>query len=115
MASFLHTADLHLGQAGGEALPEEIARQRQLEITESLSRIVDLALEKEVDLLLVAGDLFTDKFASPALLRFADHQFSRLGKVKVLVSAGNHDPLLPGSPWEAFSWQENVRFFPPLR
>ena len=46
MARFLHTADLHLGSAG-DALPEEIARQREREITSSLPKIVDLALERD--------------------------------------------------------------------
>ncbi len=112
MATFLHTADLHLGQGGGEALPPELARIREREIKASLTRIVDLALAREVDLLLVAGDLFTDRFASPSLLRFANSEFARLGK-RVLLSAGNHDPLFPQSPAQVFPWHENVFFFPP--
>ena len=112
MARFLHTADLHLGSAG-DALPEEIARQREREITSSLPKIVDLALERDVDLLLVAGDLFTDKFTTPALLRYVNYQFGRLGNKHVLVCAGNHDPLLQDAPAAAFPWQKNVHFFLP--
>lgn len=112
MARFLHTADLHLGQGGGEALPPDLARIREREIRASLTRIVDLALKRDVDLLLVAGDLFTDHLASPPLLRFANSEFARFGK-KVLLSAGNHDPLFANSPARVFPWHENVFFFPP--
>lgn len=112
MAKFLHAADLHLGQGGGDALSCEAAEIREREIRESLVRIVDLALEKKVDLLLVAGDLFTDSFASPALLRFVNYQFARLKGKEVLLCAGNHDPLFAGSPADIFPWQEHVFFFP---
>lgn len=112
MLKFLHTADLHLGESGGGALPEELANIRQREIRGSLKKIVDLALAENVELLLIAGDLFTQRLASPALLRYANEEFLRFGK-KVLISAGNHDPRFPSSPAAVFPWCEHVFFFPP--
>jgi DNA repair protein SbcD/Mre11 len=59
--SFLHTGDLHLdtpfaGLTG--AVPPEISARLREATLRAWSRIVDLALEREVDFVVVAGDVF---------------------------------------------------------
>ena len=54
--SFIHIADLHLGSS-----PEAEflwGKNRAEEIWDSFAAVIDACNEKEIDLLLIAGDLF---------------------------------------------------------
>lgn len=82
----LHTSDWHLGRSfHGVSLLEEQAA--------AISRIVSLALEHQVDAVLIAGDLY-DRAIPPAeavdLFNRALAQLSRDGTAVVAI-AGNHD------------------------
>jgi len=83
----LHTADWHLGKRLDQAsrLPEQ---------AEVLQEICQIADQEEVDVVVVAGDLF-DTFnpSSEAmeLLYSSLHQLANHGKRLVLAIAGNHD------------------------
>ena len=57
MVRILHAGDFHLDSAFGALTPEQ-ARQRRAESRESVQRLVDWANDHEVQLLLLAGDLF---------------------------------------------------------
>ena len=93
----LHTSDIHLG-AKLSYLGTKAGVHRN-QIRETFEKVVDLAVEKKVDLFLVAGDLFNDPFPSKTNVEFVRDQFQKLSKngVKVAVIAGNHDLLEPGS------------------
>ena len=55
----LHTGDLHLGMSFARSkLPAEIGRIRRQELWETFDRIIDTAKAEEVDLMLIAGDMF---------------------------------------------------------
>jgi len=82
----LHTADWHLGSTLE-------GRDREEEQAAVLEEIVEIAREEDVDLVLVAGDVY-DRYTPPAwaesllyetLARFAE------GGRRVVVLAGNHD------------------------
>jgi len=93
----LHTADVHLGarfQVLGDRGREQ---RRQLEAT--FSRVVALALEERVNVVLIAGDLFDSVAAARAHFAFAAQELRRLGEagIPVCAIAGNHDPLGEGS------------------
>lgn len=62
---------------------------------------------EEIDLLLIAGDLF---HRQPLMreLKEANYLFSRLSKTKVVLIAGNHDYIKPDSYYMTFHWNENV-------
>jgi DNA repair exonuclease SbcCD nuclease subunit len=101
--SFLHTGDLHLdtpfvGLSG--SAPEPIAARLRVATLRVWDRIVDLALARRVDFVVVAGDVFESETRSLiAQLAFADGlvRLSDAG-IAVAVVTGNHDPL---SAWEA--------------
>lgn len=101
--AFLHTGDLHLdtpfaGLSG--SAPEPIAERLRVATLRVWARIVDLALARQVDFVIVAGDVFEAEtrslIAQPA---FADGlvRLSDAG-IATAVVTGNHDPL---SGWEA--------------
>ena len=104
---FIHTADLHLLARPDKDKPWGPARADA--IRQTLPRLVDLCREQEVDLLLIAGDLF-HRPPSEAELNECDYHFSRLAHTKVVLIAGNHDFLRPGCAMAEHRFPENVCF-----
>ncbi len=95
---FIHTADIHLGslpQVGDATLPDFINDTVTQATFESLRRICTLALEHEVDFLIIAGDLYDWEARSVHAQEFFVDQCQRLqaAGIGVYVLAGNHDPL----------------------
>lgn len=84
---FLHTADLHLGRT----LDQHARMDEQQAV---LAEIVALATRHEVDLVLLAGDIF-DAFIPPAWAERLLYQFVEAlcdqGRRAVVAIAGNHD------------------------
>lgn len=109
MVRILHAADFHLDSAFG-ALGEEQARQRRQESRKLVERLVDFANEREVELLLLAGDLFDsdDIFAQTgenlalALSRLKGH---------AVIAPGNHDYYDAAGAYGRILWPENVHVF----
>jgi DNA repair exonuclease SbcCD nuclease subunit len=86
----LHTADVHLdGDVGGSAEQQLAYRERGRAV---LRRIVDRALADEVDLVLIAGDLFDHNRVPDTTLAFVQAQLDRL-RQPVVILPGNHDAL----------------------
>ncbi|GAB4261002.1 metallophosphoesterase family protein [Deferrisoma sp.] len=106
--SFVHAADLHLDAPfqGFFGLPEEhdFVFETLREATfRAWGNLVDLCLERRVDFLLVAGDLYNGADRSlRAQLAFRDgvRRLAEAG-IRVYVAHGNHDPL--------DSWVHSVR------
>jgi len=88
----LHTADLHLdGDAYGRA--EDLAAHRERE-RRVFRQVVDRALADEVDLVLIAGDLFDHNRVSDDSVAFVRAELARL-RQPVVILPGNHDCLEP--------------------
>lgn len=101
---FLHTSDWHLGlnvKHAGEAA----ARLRE-ERWAAARRIAGIAREQSVDFVLIAGDLFDSNAPAPAEIREAAASLGAF-PAPVYVIPGNHDPDVPGGPWEHPSWNES--------
>lgn len=92
---FLHCADLHIGsrletrRVRGEA-PEYL-------LFLAFERILDLAREENVDLLLIAGDFTESKDISESVLSEVRRLLEQERDYDVLIVAGNHDPYCEGS------------------
>ena len=82
----LHTADWHAGRS-------LLGIDRTPEVAEVLLEIAEIALDLEVDLILVAGDLFDGKSPGAAAEEAVFSFFLRTGQegIKSVVIAGNHD------------------------
>ena len=83
----LHTSDWHLGKK----LDKFSRHQEQINV---LNEIVEHANNQQVDLVLIAGDVF-DAFNPPVesveLFYKTVKRLSNFGKRPVIVIAGNHD------------------------
>ena len=84
---FLHTSDWHLGATGGE-------RDLWDDQKYFIDAICSIVREKNVDAVLLAGDVYDRSVPSAAAIGLYDYAMDRLcGElgVKVLTIAGNHD------------------------
>lgn len=102
---FIHIADLHLGNS-----PEAEflwGKNRAEEIWDSFAAVIDACNEKEIDLLLIAGDLF-DRPPVWADLDRAAKLFARLTATEVVMIAGASDYITEDSPWKTYPWQSWV-------
>lgn len=82
----LHTSDWHLGRSfHGASLLEEQA--------EALDRIVELARDGAVDLVVIAGDLYDRAIPPAEAVSLFTHTLARLRSagIAVVAIAGNHD------------------------
>ena len=96
----IHTSDLHL-----RAINTKACR--------FFEAIIDLALEKRVTLVIIAGDFFDYNAVDDSLVSFAVQQLKR-APCQVFILPGNHDYLFPGSAYEReHLWQgaDNVKVF----
>jgi DNA repair exonuclease SbcCD nuclease subunit len=93
----LHTADVHLDSDGyGNAEHQVAHRERERRV---FQRIVDLALSDQVDLFLIAGDLFDHNRASDETVAFVRTELDRL-RQPVVILPGNHDCFQPKSIYD---------------
>lgn len=87
MPRFLHLADVHLGyqQYGLKARFNDFSR--------TFLHLVDVACDREVDFVLLAGDLFHKRTVNPLAMRAAIEGLERLqaAKIPVLAVEGNHE------------------------
>jgi DNA repair exonuclease SbcCD nuclease subunit len=93
----LHTADVHLDSDGyGNAAEQAVHHARGLRVWSS---IIDRALEDQVDLLLIAGDLFDHNRVSDEIVAFVRGELGRL-RQPVVILPGNHDALYTKSIYD---------------
>jgi len=99
-ASFIHVADTHLGyeQYG--------VRERFNDFSRSFWNVLDDAVEREVDFVVIAGDLFNKRAIDAMTLIHAIEGLKKLKKrnIPVLAIEGNHDRSYyrDGNSWLQF-------------
>src|SRR5271170_2732210 len=91
---FLHTADWQLGLklafVAGDA--GAVARFQRFEV---VRRLADLAKERAVDAVVVAGDVFDDNAVGEDSLQRARDALAAFAPIPVLLLPGNHDAATP--------------------
>ncbi|WP_338470527.1 DNA repair exonuclease [Niallia sp. XMNu-256] len=112
--SFIHGADLHLDSpmVGLSYLPKAIFERLKESTFTALTRLVDAAIENEVDFVILAGDLFDEQDRSVRAQTRLRKEMERLkGKgIAVYVIHGNHDHL--NGEWVHLDMPQNVYIFP---
>lgn len=100
-ASFLHIADVHLGN-------EQYGRkERAIDFAEAFHFALDYAVQQRVDFVLVAGDLFERSTLDPATFDQALSGLKRLAVagIPLVAIAGNHDRARYG---QDIGWLESL-------
>ena len=102
----LHTADIHIGAA--ESFLGKGADTRRFETLITFEKIIELAKNESVQVIALAGDIFDSNNIEE---RFVNAVFSAIANaypIKVIFSAGNHDPLNADSPFLKYDLPENL-------
>lgn len=95
--TFLHLADVHLGYFQYQS------EERLKDFSRTFRQAIETAIDKKVDFVLIAGDLFHKASISPPTLLQAKRPLDQLRQAHIPVVAinGNHDAVRYGNQ---FSW-----------
>jgi DNA repair protein SbcD/Mre11 len=92
---FIHTADIHLDSplVGLAAYQDAPVQQLRTVTRDAFSRLVDAAIEEEVDFMVIAGDLYDGSWKDYNTGHYFCREMGRLNKAKIPVYLlyGNHD------------------------
>ncbi|PND35469.1 DNA repair exonuclease [Achromobacter pulmonis] len=97
MIHFLHTADWQIGRQYGQFETDDAAMLAEARF-EAVARIAALAAERQVDAVLVAGDVFDTQGVSDRTIRRLFGAMAAYAGPWVMI-AGNHDAALADSVW----------------
>ena len=105
---FIASADLHLGK--------KLYNFPELEddLKDNLSRLADLAIAKNVECLVIAGDLFDDNYAKVHTIAFVARIANKLkgNGITLLGITGDHDKSQKGESWMRISGIDHVKVEP---
>ncbi|MFC3418500.1 exonuclease SbcCD subunit D [Salinicoccus hispanicus] len=112
MVKFIHSADLHLDSPfkSRSKMPSSLFEVLMESTYNSVTRMMDFAIEEKVDFIIIAGDVFDQANRTLKSEIFMKRQFERLKESGIFayVIHGNHDPLTDGFKT---SWPDNVTVF----
>jgi exonuclease SbcD len=92
--NLLHLADIHIGMENYGRLDSKSGlNTRVVDFLRRLSQVIDLALEREVDVCIFAGDAYKNQRPNPTFQREFARRIKRLSDegVPVVLLVGNHD------------------------
>lgn len=108
MFRFLHLADVHLDTRflGRSSELRQLLRDSQMD---AFRKAIDLALEKRINAVLIAGDLFDNERLSLVTERFLLEQITRLNEARIpsVYVTGNHDPGSSNFRAQNINWPSN--------
>lgn len=108
----LQISDVHFGarMTGGRlSLDTSVAEQREQERRDCFRRAIALVEERDLDGVLIPGDLFDDESVDADTMRFVAHTLASIAPRPVYLAPGNHDPYGGASPYRKEGEQENER------
>ncbi len=95
LTRFVHAADLHLDSPlrGLAAYPGAPAERLRAASRQAFSRLVDVAIERHADLMLLAGDVWDGDWPDVGTGLFFAREMGRLQRagIRVVLLRGNHD------------------------
>lgn len=107
---FIHIADVHLFASPDQEF--EWGENRTMEIEETFDNIIDACNKKDIDLLMIAGNLF-DRSPSTEDLEFVDQKLDRLDKTRTIILSGSDDYIVPGSEASRYKFISKTVILPP--
>lgn len=87
----IHCSDLHLDSKMETNLDKEKARERKNEILITFENMVKYAKENEVEVIIIAGDLFDKKNVSAKVKKIVKNVIENNPQIDFLILKGNHD------------------------
>lgn len=109
---FLHLADCHLDAPFVElGQAQNKSNLRRNELLKTFSKVMEIAKSKVVDIVLISGDLFEQKYVDKSTIKSINNIFIQMPNIKIFISPGNHDPFIHNSYYNTFNWAQNVFIF----
>lgn len=109
---FLHFADLHLDTKFDTLNQiDGLSEKRRLEQRKALRKIIEYIKENNIELLLISGDLYEQKYIRKSSIEYINNLFNEIPETKIFITPGNHDPYIINSFYASFNWAENVYIF----
>ncbi|MGN1411386.1 MAG: exonuclease SbcCD subunit D [Oscillospiraceae bacterium] len=108
--TIIHCSDIHLG-ASIPFLKDADAKIRRSEIMNTFKKITEICKERNVDVLLIAGDLFENHGVDVSIINFAKQCFLDIPDTIVSICGGNHDYISADCPLCDNNWSKNVFIF----
>lgn len=92
MTTILHAADLHQGiLTHSRPDPATGIPSRILDLADAWRKVVDVALENDVDAVILAGDVFHTANPGATEIALFAAELRRLSSIEVVIIPGNHD------------------------
>lgn len=109
---FVHIADVHFDMPFTSArYSKKIVERRRLDARDVFYDTISFTKEYGAEMLFISGDLFEYRSVTSDTINFIISCLKRIPDVQIFIAPGNHDPLLPNSPYNTFEWPENVTIF----
>ena len=109
---FVHLADVHFDMPfTSSRYSKKIINQRRIDARDVFYNSINFSKEIGADVIFISGDLFEQRFVSEDTIKFIISCFKRIPEIPIYIAPGNHDPLLPTSPYNTYEWPENVTIF----
>lgn len=106
----LQAGDLHFDTPFKD-LDKDISEISKEELLEVFYKIINIAIENKIDILLLTGDMFDNLTVNKKTLTFIKNQIERIPNIRVFISPGNHDPYNEKSFYKIINWPSNVYIF----
>ena len=109
---FVHIADLHM-DSKFETLNyiEGLPQKRRMEQRQAIKKVIDYVKENNIELLLIAGDLYEQNYIRRSSIDYINNIFKEIPQTKIFISPGNHDPYIKNSFYATYTWASNVHIF----
>ena len=104
---FLHTSDIHYGATPDANKPW--GRERAQAIKAAFENIISTCAKEDVNLLLIAGDLF-DSIPTDQEIDEVNKAFASIPNTKVAIIPGKSDEIFAVSPVLSYEWAGNVTY-----
>lgn len=106
----LHAADIHFDTPFSGMTPKQALKSKE-ELKLVFEKIINLASEKQVDVILISGDIFDNLSVNKSTLHFIKSCFEKISNIYIFISPGNHDPFNEKSFYSIVEWPSNVYIF----
>ena len=110
MIKLIHFSDTHFDRPFELIKPDDFAA-RYAELKSSFTEMMHYINENEINIALVAGDLFDTETLSSDTLSFIKNSFASCPECRFFVAPGDSDPYSDTSPYARISWPQNVHIF----
>lgn len=87
----IHTADIHLGSKIDSKFPNEISKERKIEIRKTFLKLVEYAKNNDIKIILLSGDIFDSDKPTRKDKEFFYSVVENNPEIDFLYLKGNHD------------------------